>query len=262
MVKNAVSTLESIVVKGKSRADDCKVYTIIAALLVKKANETEETAEAKKAKKSKTARPIGAPVLSKVEVEHSSRSVWGIGLAAVDNLLPALQDLTIARCHANKSHMKGLIQAIGEGHLSKLRRITWDGLAGGEQYVSNLMLEAFSRGNCPEMKFISFIDNTGFDQKELSHLRSGLTACPDLQEIRMDTTMKPYEQLRELNTMIDAGDVPRLKLLEIRIASELSDEGSGLTKEAMDKLSQTASSRVESPLSVLMRFRKATLNSW
>lgn len=124
------------------------------------------------------------------------RGVELIGWAAADNLFPVLKDLDVARCHAYHVRMGGLIHAITTGRLVILRALTWDGLAGGEKFVSNLMLEAFSRGRCPETEFLNFIDNTGFDQEELSNLSSsGLKACPKLREIRMDTTMKPHEQL-------------------------------------------------------------------
>lgn len=246
VVKNAIPVLESISVEGETRNDDLTVAAIMGMLAQPGDLESRRV----------------LPLLRDVALTHSRTSVRMLGMAAVGDLFPALQSLKIARCHANMSHMMGLVQAIGGGHLCKLKVICWDGLAAGETQVSNLMLEAFSRGKCPDIEILSFVDNTGFDMKELSHLSGALRVSPNLCELRMDTTMTPEVQLRELSVMITAGDVPRLKSLEIRLPTEVSVEIVDDIEDEMQELDRIASSRAGSPVEVLMRFGKATLNSW
>lgn len=144
-----------------------------------------------------------------------------IGKAALAGVVPNLQYLCIDHCHASQPHMADLIKAIAGGFLYRLQWLSWDGLSAGNNSttVSNSMLGAFAQGKCPEITFISFIDNTGFRQESLSNLTSGLNACPKLGEVRMDTTMEPWDQLDDLSAMLVEGGVPSLVFLTIRIPS-------------------------------------------
>lgn len=245
MVANAIPTLRSITVQEYSRRDDGKVVAIISTLIQQ--NPVDQHV---------------SPLLTKIVIAHSSTSVKRIGAGMFAGLFPALQSLTIANCHANKGHMNDLIQAVAEGRVSALREVIWDGLAGGEKVVSNLMLEAFSRAKCPEIELLSFIDNRGFDQTSLSFLTATLTACPRIREVRMDTTMTPAVQLQEFIVMLNAGNVPRLGRLEIRLPSEVALGTEDGIMEQMKTLEQAGPSRVGSPVHVLIRLGKATLNSW
>ena len=246
VVTNTVPHLLTIAVEGNNRRDSYKVSAILAPLL-------NQPAEGR----------VVASLLQTITVSHSSNSVRMIGAAAIAGVLPNLRELSIAQCHANDTIMKDLTKAISKGRLRELRSVVWDGLAAGANStgVNNLMLKAFGNGRCSKIEVLSFIDNTGFDQKSLSNLSMALKGCPKLSQLRMDTTMKPWKQLKRLKVAIDEGYVPSLNVLEIRMPSHLGYRFQGLIRAAVKRI-KLAVSRKGHHVEMSMRPGKATIFSW
>lgn len=115
------------------------------------------------------------------------------------------------------------------------------------------MLEALAQGKCGKIEQLSFTDNVGFNQDPLSWLRRGLKACPQLSGLRMGTTKAPQEQIRPLVTMLDAGEMPLLRSLEIRVHKLVANSTVVEVEEGLKLLQQIAKSRVGCPVDLTIR---------
>lgn len=229
VVASSIPTLCSIAIKGVSRADKMKV----AAIFVEIAPINRK-------------QPLVAPLLSNIEVRGSSVSVIQLGKGVQDGRFPALEVLKVSDNNLNKRSMKHLIKAISQGKAPNLRVLNWDGLARRERGATNEMLQALSKGTCPSMEVLSFMENHGFDQQSLSFLGRALQACPKLRMVWMDSTMKPHVLLRDLIKLLRAGDMPLLESLSVRLPSLVDSGKLRLIEKKVEELEKVAASRLGS----------------
>lgn len=212
LVKQSRRTLRSLTVKGSSRSDSAKVAAIVG-MLAPPPSSTKPRDTLSRTKKKRRA----VLKLTSMIVEHSHGSVFNLGFAVMARRVVNLERLDISNCHVNRSQLMPVVNGIGSGYLPNLREMVWDGVAAGGSGVSNIMLKALALKKCPMIEKLSFIDNLIFDQDPLDELRDGLTACPNLRVLRMDATMNPEKQFRDLLEMLCANELPRLESIEMRL---------------------------------------------
>lgn len=181
--------------------------------------------------------------LVRVELVDGPSGVAKAGRAIAAGLWPALEELVVARCHANAEQFKKVAQGIASGKVPNLRVLNWDRQTYHRRRpLDDVLLLALSAGKCPLIESLSFTDNRFCPEFSIFYIRQALRACPKLQELRMDCSRTPRNELVELVSALREGSAPHLASLFVRStkAYHMSDE----TKPAVQALRETVQLRI------------------
>lgn len=139
--------------------------------------------------------------------------------------LPALEELTFQNCSTLESDIGPLAAALKKGNARQLRALNLCNQHGNLGSTPNLLLEALAHGvgSRPLLQVLSFAENWSFVNAPLLHLRAALEACPGLRTLRMDCTLMPAPELRELPTALKMRQLPRLEYISVRVPVAMSD---------------------------------------
>ncbi|CAM9827065.1 unnamed protein product, partial [Ectocarpus fasciculatus] len=140
------------------------------------------------------------------------------------------------------SAVASLVHGLRKGNAPFLRVLDWGGQSRTTASINNCLLYALSAGpKRPRIEVLNFSNNSTFFDEKLPNLRGALRACPGLRELRMDSTQTPYDQLGDLTLALEAGDVPRLRSLYVRLP--VSTENRELIASTCEGLEKAADLR-------------------
>ncbi|CAN0454635.1 unnamed protein product [Ectocarpus sp. 12 AP-2014] len=180
-----------------------------------------------------------ARAISHVTVAHSQRALIAASRALKSNIWPGLEELILRNTRAQHNAVTPLVYGLRQGNAPFLRVLDWGGQSRTTACIGNYVLSALSAGPMrPRIEVLNFNNNCTFFDEKLSNLRGALRACPGLLELRMDSTTTPSDQLGDLTLALEAGDVPRLRSLYVRVPvstenrERVASIGEGLVKAA------------------------------